>query len=376
MAQLTARRSFAPHIGIDARLLHYRAGGISEVTTHLIDELARRDFPESITVFASRKARTPLSPHFRQWPLWTPPHHRLERWALSAELLPHRLHLWHATDFIPPQWGAKRWVVSIHDLTFLHYPQFLTPESRRYYNGNIHRAARQADHILTISQASKQDIMALLGVPEDRISVHALAADARYRPLPPGDIEPVLRHLDLPERYFLFVGTFEPRKNILGLAQAYRLLLDGWPDASPLVLAGRRGWLFEDTMAALETLQLGERLRFCENIPADHMPALYNAAWALLLPSHYEGFGLPALEAMACGTLPLVSDRSSLPEVVGNVGLCIAPDDANAWAAAMQRAATDESWRNAQNALALQRAAQFHWGNVADVTLASYRKVA
>lgn len=370
-----------PHIGIDARLTAYRGGGISETIIHLIAELEQIAPPEPITIFHSRKARARLSQQFsaakfRAATLWTPPHHRLESIALAAELVPHRLDIWHATDFIPPVFGARRYIASIYDLAFLHYPQFLTAESRRYYNGGIARAARQADHILTISQASKRDIMERLGVSPDRISVHLLAADARYRPLSAEETSRAAAALGLPPRYFLFVGTFEPRKNILGLLHAYRLLRDTLPDAPPLVIAGRRGWLFEETMAAIGRLHLSDHVVFRENVQPEHMPALYNRALVLALPSHYEGFGLPALEAMACGTIPLVSDRSSLPEVVGEVGLCLPPDDAEGWAAALLRAATDEAWRAQMRTQGMKRAAQFSWRAVAETTLAVYRQVA
>jgi glycosyltransferase involved in cell wall biosynthesis len=367
------------HIGIDARLLHYRGGGISETILHLIgalDAMQQRGalVHERIAVLRSRKARARLTQHLGEGVLWTPPHHRLERWALSAELAARRFDVWHATDFIPPAAGARRFVISVYDLNFLFYPQFLTRESLRYYAGQIAWACAHAAHILTISEASRRDLIAHLGVPPDRISVHLLAADARCRPLPASTVQAAREALGIPERYFLFVGTFEPRKNIAGLLDAYRLVRDRAADAPALVLAGRPGWLFDETMKRVDALGLRPYVLWRENVQAEHLVALYNGALALVLPSHYEGFGLPALEAMACGTVPIVSDRSSLPEVVGSVGAQVDPDRPDQWADALMRAAEDDAWRAAQRAHGLERARQFTWQTVADTALAAYHK--
>lgn len=296
----------------------------------------------------------------------------MEQIALPVELARHRLDVWHATDFIPPPFGARRMVISVYDLNFLHYPQFLTPESRRYYNEQIAWAVRRADHILTISESSKRDLVTMLGIPPDRITVHLLAADASFRPLSDAEIDAALRPLDLPASYFLFVGTFEPRKNLSGLLNAYALLRAAVPDAPPLILAGNRGWLYEESLARIAALGLQESVLLRENVSQAALPALYNRACALLMPSHYEGFGLPALEAMACGTLPLVSNRSSLPEVVGEVGMQIDPDDPAAWAEAMRRAHGDPAWRAAQGAAGLARAAAFTWERAARIALSVY----
>lgn len=364
------------HIGIDARLTYYQRAGISNYIINLVRALENRDTENRYTVLHSRKMRENITTRFRRANLWTPSHHRLERLALSVELLRFRLDVLHSTDFIPPVRGARRHVISVHDVTFLMHPEYLTEDSRRYYNDQIAAAVRQADHILTLSQASKYDIMALLHVPEDKITVHLLAADARFQPLPQEVTALVRIELALPESYFLFVSTFEPRKNILGLLQAYRLLLNDVPDAPPLVLAGRRGWLFEDTYARYQQMGLDDHVLWRENIPDHAMPALYNGAIALIMPSFYEGFGLPALEAMACGTLPIVSNRASLPEVVGEVGILIDPDDPATIAAAMRQTLFDTDWREQHAKAALIRAASFTWQQVAEAALSVYRMVA
>lgn len=364
------------HIGIDARLTYYRRGGISTYISRLIPALEALDTTNTYTVFQSRKSRDSLAKRFRHASLWTPCHHRYERYALSAELLRFNLDVLHTTDFIPPVRGAKHHVATIHDVTFLHYPQYLTEESRRYYNDQIAYAVEHADHILTISEASKRDIIALLGVPEKKITVHLLGVDESFQPLPSEIVTHYRRALALPDNYFLFVGTFEPRKNMIGLARAYRALLDQYPDAPSLVFVGTRGWNFDETEAGIEALNLGDKLLWREAAPQDAMPALYNGAMALILPSFYEGFGFPALEAMASGTPPIVSNRSSLPEVVGDVGILIEPEDDSALTDALYRVWQDESWRIAHGQAGIERAKHFNWESTARTALSVYKSFA
>ncbi len=363
------------HIGIDARLTYYRTGGISTYIVRLIDALAQIDAINRYTVLQSRKQRGALTPHMRCAPLWTPAHHRIERLALSLELARFNFDVLHTTDFIPPYRGAKRHVITVHDLNFLHYPQFLTPESRRYYNDQINYAVKHADHILTISTASKHDLINMLNVPSDKITVHLLGVDEAFQPL----AEPVIAHyrrvLDLPEHYLLFVGTFEPRKNIAGLCEAYADLRRDLPDAPPLVLAGKPGWNFEETRARIAALNIDDHLLWREAVSQDALPALYNGALALITPSFYEGFGFPALEAMACGTVPIVSNRSSLPEVVGDVGLQVTPEDRAAITQAMRHAISADDWRAQQREAGLRRAALFRWEDTARAALSVYQSV-
>lgn len=363
------------HIGIDARLTYYRTGGISTYIRRLVQALEALDYGNDYTIFHSRKAADTLTTRFRRASLWTPGHHRIERLALSVELARYRLDIFHSPDFIPPLRGARRHVITIHDLNFLHYPQYLTGESRRYYNGQIEAAVRHADHILADSEATRQDLTTMLGVPSAKITVHMLGVDESFRPLPDDETRPHVQALELPDAYLLFVGTFEPRKNIIGLLEAYRLLLDRLPDAPALVLAGNRGWLFDETMARIDALRLAERVLWREGISQAAMPALYNRALALVTPSFYEGFGLPALEAMACGTVPVVSNRSSLPEVVGDVGLLVEPENAESIAGALFQVITEPAWRVETERAAVARARTFTWDNTARAVLSVYQAV-
>jgi glycosyltransferase involved in cell wall biosynthesis len=364
-------------VGIDARIVHYARGGIPTYVLYLLRGLAALDVDMDYYVLHSRKDRNPPlpGPNFHPVACWTPSHHRLERWALGAEVARLRLDLLHTTDFIPPVLGCRRSVITIHDLNFLYYPQFLTAESHRYYNRQIEWAVQRADHILADSHATKSDLVSLLDVPLERITVVHLAADPAFRPLAEGQARRVAAQYGLEPGYLLFVGTLEPRKNLPGLLQAYRLLRDAQVTASPLAIVGGKGWLYDEVFERVETLGLKGHVRFLHDVPNADLPGLYNAASVLATPSFYEGFGLPALEAMACGTPVVVADRASLPEVVGKAGLLVNPEDVDHIAQALTRVLTDEALRARMQTLGLAQAARFTWERTAQATLAVYRGV-
>jgi glycosyltransferase involved in cell wall biosynthesis len=215
----------------------------------------------------------------------------------------------------------------------------------------------------------------LLSVPADKVSVVWLAPDTRFKPERAQSARLRLDRLALPAQYILFVGTFEPRKNITGLLAAFRLLVDRDASAPSLVIAGRRGWLFDETLDHARQLGLRERVIFLDAPQDEDMVALYNGAIALVLPSHYEGFGLPVLEAMACGTPTIISNRGSLPEIAGDASLVVDPDDAGALAGALDSVWRDPRLRAALHQKGLARAATFTWERCARETLAAYQSV-
>jgi glycosyltransferase involved in cell wall biosynthesis len=173
----------------------------------------------------------------------------------------------------------------------------------------------------------------------------------------------------------LFLGTLEPRKNVPGLLHAYRILLDQQVTAEPLVLVGGKGWLYEEIFERVEALKLGEQVRFLHGVPDADLPGLYSAASVMTTPSFYEGFGLPALEAMSCGTPVVVADRASLPEVVGDAGILVDPEDPEAIAEGLKRVLTDEELHARLGERGLERASRFSWERVARETLEVYREV-
>ncbi len=364
-------------IGIDARIAHYSRGGIRGYVVHLLEALAELDGDAAYHILRSRKDQEELpSPAaFRHVSCWTPSHHRLERWALGAEIARLGLDLLHSPDFIPPAFGYDRSVITVHDLTFLYYPRFLTAESRRYYNEQIEWAVEQADHILADSHATRDDLTSLLDVEGDRITVVHLAADSSFRPLPPAATRRLANHYHLEPGFLLFVGTLEPRKNVPGLLLAYRILLDQGITKEPLVLVGGKGWLYEEIFDRAEALELSDQVHFLHDVPDNHLPGLYNAASVLTAPSFYEGFGLPALEAMSCGTPVVAANRASLPEVVGEAGRLVDPESPEEIAEALTCVLTEDSERERMRKSGLERAEAFSWERVARETRAVYQEV-
>ena len=194
-------------IGIDARLTYYRTGGISTYTRNLIRELETLDQQNDYVVFHSRKAQQTIPSRFARADLWTPCHHRLERTALSVELARFGLDVLHSPDFIPPRRGAKRHIISVHDLSFLHYPDFMTAESRRYYNDQIKTAVAHADHILTISKSTQRDVVRLLGVPSSKMTVHYPGVNDDFRPQSAETVQAMRAQLELPKRRTIFSSS-------------------------------------------------------------------------------------------------------------------------------------------------------------------------
>ncbi len=364
-------------IGIDARLTHYRTGGIAAYTRHLIGALAALDPVNAYYVIHHRRAAETITPGANFWRMnaFTPSHHRLERWALAAELARLRLDVLHSPDFIPPAGAVGRRVITVHDLHFLHYPQFLTADSRRTYNDQIEWAVRAADHILVDSEATRADLITVLGVSPDKMTVHPLGVGAQYRPLDSTTVRATLDRLALPAEYLLFVGTLEPRKNLGGLLDALDLLRADLPDLPPLLMVGHRGWQADDLLTRLEHLTMAGRVIWRDDIDDADLPPIYNGASLLALPSHYEGFGLTALEAMACGTPVVAANRSSVPEVVGDAGVLVDPGDPADIAAGLSRALTDSILRDRLRIEGPARAAGFTWQRTAEIALRVYRMV-
>jgi glycosyltransferase involved in cell wall biosynthesis len=215
----------------------------------------------------------------------------------------------------------------------------------------------------------------LLEVPPAKVTTVHLAADDAYRPLSPPEVAPVMARYDLPQGYLLFVGTLEPRKNVPGLLSAYQLLLDQGVINAPLALIGGRGWLYEEIFRQVEALALERQVKFLHDVPDADLPALYNGAAVLVTPSFYEGFGLPALEAMACGTPVVVSNRGSLPEVVGPAGVLVDPETPEAIAAGLAGVLSDPEQQRRLAQAGLAQAATFSWERTARETRAVYRMV-
>ncbi len=367
------------NIGIDGRLIAYRMGGIARYTIRLARALARVDRENVYWLLQHRRAGRKITfdaPNFHTATMFTPTHHPLEQFLLWLELKRFPLDVLHSPDFIPPLYNIRaRRVITVHDLAFMRYPHLLTRAAARYY-GQIDRAVRKADHIIAVSNSTKEDLLNLLGVPESKITVIYEAADEIFRPLPRQQVaQEIRRRYDLPLDYILFVGTIEPRKNLNTLLLAYHGLRSQYDLDPPLVLAGEHGWLADEVYSLVDELDLTDRCYFLGRVSTEELLYLYNGARVYAHPALYEGFGLPPLEAMACGTPAIVSNVSSLPEVVDNAALLVDPTDVEAWTTALQRLLTDDNLWNELREKGIRRAGQFSWDETARQTVAVYRRV-
>ena len=370
-------------IAIDARIAHYTGAGIGQYAVHLAQALTRVDPANQYVLLQSRKDHRTLAegPHVQRKSMVTPSHHRWEQEMLVAEfklrpaLRRLGIDLLHSTDFIPPlRLHGFKSVITVHDLAFLRWPHFLTEASARYY-GQVEAAVERADHIIAVSESTKNDLVKLLGAPRDKITVVHEAADPIYRPLARAEALASIRSkFPLPEEFILFVSTIEPRKNINTLLHAYRRLLDSYKVSAGLVLAGSTGWLSDQIFDTVEQLDLQRHVTFLGRVQNGDLLYLYNLACCLAHPAHYEGFGLPPLEAMACGTPVVASNVSSLPEVVGDAALLIDPNSDEELAVALHRLLTNEELRAMLREKGLVRARTFSWERAAEETLAVYQR--
>jgi len=265
-------------------------------------------------------------------------------------------------------------VVTVHDLGFLRHPEWFRADRALYYRYLATTTLPRAERIIADSASTAADVMHYLKIPAERIRVAPLAADGRFRPLDGAQYGALRDRYGLPERFFLYVGTVEPRKNLARLIEAW----DGVADDIPqdLVIAGRAGWKTKGVAEAARKVRHGARLHFPGFVEEDELPALYGAAEALVWPSLFEGFGLPPLEAMACGTAVLAGNNSSMPEVVGDSGLLVDGRSVGAIQEGLVALAQDETLRERLAAKGLTQAARFSWARMAEETVAVYRDVA
>ena len=299
----------------------------------------------------------------------------LRRKATRLEFAIHRPDIFHATNYVADPCDVPM-VVTVHDLSFYRYPETQPPERLNWLSEGLLRTLNQAKGIITDSQFTKDELISLLGVPGNRINVVHLGVTANYRPRDKDVLAEKLREFDLaPKSYILSVGTLEPRKNISKLLRAYELLPDSLKEQWPLVIAGMRGWKDQEITKRMEKLARNGKLRPLGYVPDDKLPLIYAGATLFVYPSLYEGFGLPALEAMASGVPVIVSNRASLPEVVGEAGALIDPEDIESLAHVIESLLLDQAKREQMAMAGLQQAKRFTWEACAKKTFRIYQRV-
>lgn len=370
------------HIAINAHLLahthSFRRAGVSNYTEALLTHLGHIDRTNRYSVYTTRgltNRELQLPANFRVVSSMLPTINPRVRIPWEQLFAPPMLKLngadvFHGVLNVTPLFCPIPSVVTIHDLAFWSFPQTFRRVNRAYLTWATKVTAKQAAFILVVSEATKREVMRYLDIPAERIVVTYDAAEARFQPPAPVELEAFRRRAGLPERFILFLGTLEPRKNIPTLLEAYAHIASR-TDA-PLIIGGGKGWLYDEIFAKAEALHLGDKIRFAGYIPGEDLPLWYAAATVFAFPSVYEGFGMPLLEAMACGTPTVTSNRSSLPEVVGNAGLTVDPYNPEAMGEAMLQLLNDGELREDLRARGLARAKRFSWRETAERTLAVY----
>jgi glycosyltransferase involved in cell wall biosynthesis len=298
-----------------------------------------------------------------------------EQLVQPVALHQREVDLLHAMAFAGPLVTPCPFVVTIYDLSFYHYPEAFRPWNRWYLSLFTALTARRARRVIAISESTKRDVVKILGVSPDRVDVAYCGVDDLFRPLPAAEVAQFQRQRALPDRFILFLGTLEPRKNVHKLIRAYGRWRLAEPDVPKLVVAGGKGWYYDQIFAEVERLGLTGEVIFPGYVAQQELPLWYNAADLFVYPSRYEGFGLPVLEAMACGTPVVTTNVASLPEVAGDAALLVSPDDESQLLEAMRRALSDVSLRQEIVTKGLAHAADFTWARTALQTLDTYDRV-
>lgn len=372
-------------IGIDVTSALTQGGGIGRYTRELIQALAATDSPHQYTLFSAKPPAQlpvpdplPTAPHVQHKPARYDEKWLYRIWYRARLRLPIQqftgpLDLFHSPDFVlPPTSGNIPTLLTVHDLSFHHYAEVYPEKLVTYLKRVVPWSVERATHVLADSKATKQDLIDIYKIAPDKVTVLLSGVDERFRPNIDSDAARTMRaRYQLGERpYLLAVGTVQPRKNYRLLIQAFAPLAEQFPHN--LVIAGGKGWLYEDILTEANHLGIGDRVVFTGFVDDDDLPTLYSNATLLAFPSLYEGFGLPILEAMACGCPVISSNASCLPEVVGDAGKLLPPDNARRWTNAMQKLLEDGASRAHWVAQGYLQARKFTWSRAANELLAVY----
>ena len=370
-------------IGIDGRYIQDQYHGVGRYTFEMARELAKNYSEHQLIVFynptysntrfnletlGSYPNVTLVETRLR---LFWPQQQLLWFWLLRR----YKIELFHTPFFDAPLLAPCPVVVTIHDLIFDRYPEYMPQRHfRLYYRMMMRLSLRRAAAIVTVSEATKQDLMELYAIDSEKVAVTPAAAAADYRPITMIQAEEIRARYNLPPRFALSVGTCRPHKNMATLVKAFAAIA---PDTdAALVLAGKADPRWPDDIAPLiERFKLHGRLIQPGHIAEADMPALYTLADVFAFPSLVEGFGLPPLEAMACGTAVVASNASSLPEVVGEAGILVAPEDVSDLSRALLVTLKSRVYRQKLERQSLNRAAHFTWQQTARLTMEAYQAV-
>lgn len=294
---------------------------------------------------------------------------------LPLELFTGQLDVFHSPNFVLPHLRHAQGIVTIHDLAYMIYPQYANLNVKSFDRA-VRRSLERARVVIAVSEATKRDLVQLLGISEAKIEVIYNGVSARFVPVRDRDqLFDVQRRYGIDRPFILSIGSIQPRKNLQRLIAAYSILCQNTKLTHQLLLVGGDPWLSQDLFMQVEGLDANRDVRFLGYVPDEDLPALICLADVFAYPSLYEGFGLPLLEAMACGTPVVSSNTSAMPEVVGDAGILVDPLDVTALADALRRSLLDNQLRTQLVERGLERSRRFTWGNTARETLNLYEKV-
>ncbi len=373
------------NITLDLSPVVHRKAGLATYARHLAEQLLALAAGEAYRAFHYGVPAAPLGAPLANLPRVAVPW-GARRWRLTVAAqyavgatMDHRFagaDIFHATEHLLPAFHAVRSVFTFHDAIYALFPEHHLPLNRAFLGLLMPRFLRRADAIIAVSECSKRDAIRLYGVPPEKITVIYEGVNPALKPATDPDSVAAARARYAHNAPFLFyLGTIEPRKNISAIVDALKILrAHGAPHR--LVIAGRKGWLYQATFDHIAQTGMRDAVDFLDYVPDADLPALFAACDAFVFPSLYEGFGLPPLEALACGAPVVCANTASLPEVTGDAALLIDPHDAGAIAAAVTRITQDAPLRAELRARGFVQAAKFSWARAARETLAVYRRVA
>ena len=372
-------------IGIDVTSALTQGGGIGRYTRELVRALITLQSDNHYTLFSARAPRNlpvpdplPVGPNIDFHPAFLE-----ERWLyriwyrlrlpFPVQIFTGGLELFHSPDFVlPPVAGDIPTLLTVHDLSFLHFPQTFPPRLVSYLNSVVPWSVSRASHILADSLSTKKDLQKQWSVPGEKITVLYSGVSNDYVPVTNTAVLKDVRRIygleDTP--YILSVGTVQPRKNYQMLIRAFVSVAEQFPHN--LVIAGGKGWLDDDMMAEAQRHGIAHRVKFLGFVADQHLPALYSDASLFAFPTLYEGFGLPVLEAMACGVPAIISNSSSLPEVGGEAAMMLSPDSPAAWSEGIRTVLADPQRASDMIDKGFIQAGRFTWHKAAQDLLAIY----
>lgn len=372
------------NIGWNTMLLQKNISGIGNYIEKILIEFGKKEIRDSLLLFGSDNnynydninlsnnimfSNNIISDNKLLRVLW-------EQFVLPKKAKDYNLDLLHCPAHVTPLVSSTKIILTIHDLAFKLLPQTFKLQNKIYLNNIVPASIKKANRIIAVSKNTKKDIIKQYKIPADKITVIYNGINNNYKVIDRNDlINKIKKKYNLPSEFILYLGTLEPRKNIKNLIKAYFLYKSTSNNDIKLVIAGGKGWLYEDIFSLVEEKQLEEDVIFTGYVDEEDIVPLYNAATLFVYPSLYEGFGLPPLEAMACGTPVITSNVSSLPEVVGDAAIKVDPNNIKELFKVINKILGNESLQREMIQKGIERSKKFTWEKTATETIKVYEEV-